>query len=671
MNKSVCVIVLCSSLFTISAPTAWATPMNEPKPQVPHQNETPSVVQSLELAVENAEATSDFTKLTMVIRPRSFGVEKSLTADDKVKIANLIDRALLKLKNVEQTDGTRNCQAMIARYFNAVNLNDRAIENYKQAISSSEAQWKHPKAKASIQPPGAAGFERSCKTALALLYLKKGNLSAAEKLNQEINWPWADMPGEEKEKMFRDRMSSVVTRTGQALLATSLAEAYERTANKTMAARKYADMLAFETNVLNPKFGQTASIYPTIITTITTTKETPYNFNSIDFDQLVGVFPSTESIVRPFIGFAERNPAVVPKEKLQQVKGQLQTMAAIKLAKSRAKLYFDWEAREGSAIDGLVSHPEKSLAQFKIILDERKKLDATDPTLPQALTKIAYHLILAGRFSEARNYISEAIALQERHSAAGRFGLGQSTCYLAVITLEEGNLSKAKPLFEKALRLRDGDQDDIFAVAKTRVPYGKLLALSGKNDEAKLQLDLATKAFQDKRSAHSALAGLAGVDTMQSPEVLTEKFARQHFEDQTRGWFVALAAIELSQIYVAENQLDSAKTLLLQTLSTMPDSKEFSLPARVNEKLARVEMTSGNLESADKYLAQAELATKQGRTRGLAVVDILSSLGDLRVKQERKTEARAYYRDAADKLAKTLGPQNQRALKLRQLSTSI
>jgi tetratricopeptide (TPR) repeat protein len=669
LNKSLSSIVLCSSLLINSAPAAWATPMDDAKVQMKSQNKSLAAAEELESAVKNAEATGDFTKLITVISPRSFGLEKSLSTDDRNRIASLIDRALLKLKTVKQTDDTRDCQAMIARYFNTINLKDRAIEHYKDAISSSEAQWKQPKAKVSMQPPGAAGFERSCKTALALLYLDKGNLSAAERLNREVNWPWADMPGEEKEKMFRDGMSPAASRSGPALLASRLAVAYDAAGNKKMAARSYANMLAHETFSLDPVLKTTpASIYPTIITTVTTSSETPYNFNSIDFDQLVGVFPSTETIVRPFIGFAERNPALVPKEKLRQVKGQLQTMAAIKLAKSRAKLYFDWEAREGSAIDGLVSNPKKSLAQFKTTVAERKKLDTTDPTLPQALTKIAYHLILAGRFSEARNYISEAIALQERHVAAGRFGLGQSTCYLAVINLEEGKLAEAKPLFEKALKLRDGDQDDIFAVAKTRVPYGKLLALSGKNDEGKLQLDLATKAFNAKRSP---FAGLAGLDAMLSPEVFTEKFARHHFEDQTRGWFVTLAAIELSQIYVAENQLDSAKRLLLQTLSTMPDSNEFSLPARVHEKLARVEMTLGNLESADKYLTQAELACKEGRARGLAVVDILSSLGDLRVKQERKTEARAYYRDAADKLAKTLGPQNKRVLELRRLSTSI
>lgn len=642
-------------------------PTNDSKAQLTAQSESLSIVEDLEAAVKTAERTGDFTKLIMVIRPRSFGIEKSLTAENKTKIDSLIDRALLKLKTVEQTDDTRDCQAMIARYFTTKNLNDRAIENYKDAIHSSENQWKYPKGKLNMQPPGAAGFERSCKTALALLYLKTGNLSAAEKLNQEVNWPWADTPGAEKERMFRDRMSPVVTRTGQALLATRLAEAYEKAGNKPMAARKYADMLAYETNVLDPKHKQTASIYPTIITTVTTRTETPTNFNSIDFDHLVGVFPSTESIVRPYILFAEKNPKLVPIDKVRRVKEQLHDLTAIKLAKSRTKLYFDWEAREGRAIDGLVSNPEKSLAQFKTIVAERKKLDAIDPTLPQALTKIAYQLILAGRFEEARSYIADAITLQGKQGAAGRFGLGQSTCYLALINLEEGKLDKAKPLFEKALKLRDGDQDDIFAVAKTRVPYGKLLALSGKNDEAKFQLDLATKAFRDKRAS---LAELTGLDVMLSPEVFTEKNIRNHFEDQTRGWFLALAAIELSQIYIAENKIDTAKTLLLQTLSTMPDSNEFSLPARVNEKLARVEMASGNLESADKYLAQAELASKGGRARGLALVDILSSLGDLRMKQERKAEARTYYRDAADKLAKTLGPQNQRVLKLRRLSAS-
>ena len=73
-------------------------------------------------------------------------------------------------------------------------------------------------------------------------------------------------------------------------------------------------------------------------------------------------------------------------------------------------------------------------------------------------------------------------------------------------------MDKAKPLFEKALKLRDGDQDDIFAVAKTRVPYGKLLALSGNNNEAKLQLDLATRTFQDKRSPFAELTGLDAID---------------------------------------------------------------------------------------------------------------------------------------------------------------
>lgn len=81
----------------------------------------------------------------MVIRPRSFGLEKSLTAANKTKIANLIDRALLRLKTVEQTDDTRNCQAMIARYFTTKNLNDRAIENYNDAIRSSESNGNMPR----------------------------------------------------------------------------------------------------------------------------------------------------------------------------------------------------------------------------------------------------------------------------------------------------------------------------------------------------------------------------------------------------------------------------------------------------------------------------------------------------------------------------------------------
>lgn len=661
MSKSSSYFAVAIILSLLSGFDLKVLPM--PSSDIPQKETSASVITSLKHALATAGGNRDFRDLISILEKENFGIDSTASTAQKMTTADLVAQALSLIKCKAATEESIRCQALIARYFATTGNTDKAIANYNEAIEASKKRWRY----VGEPSPTDSILERSCQTALTLLYLKKGDLDAAEKQYKEVNWPWQDLTGKEKEKMFHNNMSRTANRTAQAVLASQLGHAYQAKGRDKEALCKFEDMLAFETFALNPGFRDPYSSISPIIKWHAEPSFSTFSSRP-DFDPLVGKYPPLDEIVMPYIKFGKSHPAIVRKEDVARVENQLKTLASLRKAHTEMDKNFDWQVDEQKFLGVLRIEPDKGLALLKQEIEERKKANKADPILVASINLIGFQLIEVGLFTDAEKFINEAIELREKQGPAGRYALGNSISNLGLLYLEEGRLSESKSLLNKALKLRQGDPNDEFAFAKTQVTYGRLLSALGNRTEAEIQLKQAESTLKsNKQESPNFSASDFGINADPLP-VLAERKAARMLEQRMGSLFHAKALIELSTLYLDEKKFGLAKQLITQAFAAFPQGEDPSLDARINEKMGRIDIATGKFCDAEKELSKAERAIKEHRACGMVAVDILSALGDLNSKQKNMSKAREYYRQAADRLEAMLGARNARVINMRNMA---
>jgi tetratricopeptide (TPR) repeat protein len=629
-----------------------------------------SVVQKLEETLAKAKGMRNPIFLFDVIEDEKFGADPATTDAGNRKIASLVDQALAFIKTLTPTYGSMQCQALIARYYARTGAIDKAIVNYREAIDSLPKTWRN-RSRFGLtmynHPYSSYDFETSCRTALALLFLQKGDKAQAEKQRREINWPNANFMDRERSERFKAHGPLSLTQQGSALLASRLGAAYEASGQYAKALQFYTDMLAFEAAALDPGYSDPRSSNLPIVKWHSDLPQFESD-KRINYDKFIGAFPPTEDIVAPYVRFAKAHPRLVKREDAERVEQQLDTMLALRRARASMDKNFDWRVEETRLIGTLRTDPEKGLALLKEEIAARKSVDLADPALASSINLIGYQLMLVGLYPQAEDFLNEAIALREEQGKPGQYALGNSVSNLGLLYLEEGKLTQSRPLLEKALLLRKGDPNDQFAQAKTQISYGRLLAAEGKRVEAKVQLEQAAEVLK----GNSPVPEKFTAADFRVPFTLStlERRAIRAREQSAGGAFYALALIELATLYLSEGNYDGSKAIAMRAMTALSEKSDLALDARVHEKLGRVYTAKGQLDDAENELATAELAIAEHRADGMVAVDILSALGELNTKQEKIKEAREYYGRAADRLAKMLGSQNPRVVSLRKLANS-
>ncbi len=389
-------------------------------------------------------------------------------------------------------------------------------------------------------------------------------------------------------------MSPFADRTGQAVLASRLGSAHEAAGTNNEALKKYADMLAFETLKLNHGFRDPYSSTSPIITWHT---DAPRGgaLKRNEFDPLVGTYPPIEDIVGPYITFGTKHPSLVKKEDLERVKQQVQNVLAVLRAQAAMDTNVGWQLKEQALLGVLRSNPEKGLARLKQEIAERKILDSADPVLANSINLIGYQLMLVGLYSEAENFMTEAIALREKQGTPGRYGLGNSLSNLGVLYLEEDRLSKSRPLLTRALELRAGDPSDQFAQAKTQIALGRLLASEGNRVEAEVQLKKAADMLKVNNPVPEKISTSNFHPTREPIPVFFERRAIRAAEQHAGSMYYPLALLELGALYLDEKKYEVARAKIAQAQAELPPSLDLALDARVNEKLGRIDTATGKL----------------------------------------------------------------------------
>jgi tetratricopeptide (TPR) repeat protein len=649
----------------------------------------------LELALEKAKGAGDFTQLRILMDDESFSRDAIPSGAEKAKIDRALDQILNLSKSTKPTFDSVTCQALYAKYYACPETYSKASTNYHQAI---ESYRKHNLYKVTGYEP----FEQSCRIGLALIYLHQNKIAEAEKLYEQLLGSNNSLTGEARKNRLMMDTYPMSTKTGEAVIAVKLAASYEAAGQYDKALAKYTDMLVFEGPALEAASKKTLpSSYPIIV--VHHSETYPQSTQRPDFDPLVGSYPSTKQIVEPYIQFAKRHPQIVRKESLGPVEEQLQKVVNLVLPEVRfparpshvvkidnlgrvqeqvqtiqseqsittsSDQDLKWQMREQGYLMHLHDEPEKVLGYLERDLNTRKKADPNNPALASSINLIGYQLMLAGLYADAERFMKEAIALREKQGSIGRYGLGNSLSNLGVLYLEEGKLLQARPLFEKALLLREGDPSDPYAQAKTEIEVGRLLAAGGKPLEAEKQM---TKAIEALRGTYPVPGQISAkeISTMVRPGVdPTEKIVAKLRTPAAGGWFYPLALVELGSLYIDERKYDLARATLVQAQASAPPVSDLALDARVAEKLGRLETIEGNLPRAESLLTKAELSVTSNKATGMTAVDILSAVGDLKSKQRKGHEARDYYSKAAVRLAKMVAPQDPRVVRLRKLASS-
>jgi tetratricopeptide (TPR) repeat protein len=283
-----------------------------------------------------------------------------------------------------------------------------------------------------------------------------------------------------------------------------------------------------------------------------------------DFDPLVGKYPPLREIVEPYIKFGRKNPSLVKAEALSRVQQQLDTLQALSRSHAAMERNFDWRVKEQGLLGTLRADPAKGLAMLKEEIAERKKADSKDPSLADSITLIGYQLVQVGLYSDAEEFIREAIALREKQGAPASHALGHCLSNLGVLYLEEGKLEQSKPLLEKALKMREGDPADEFAKAKTQIAYGRLLAAQGNLKEAEEQLKAAVGRLQQNSAVPEKLSAREFNLTRTPIPVIMELRAMKMQEHYVASFFYPLALIELGSLYRQEGKHDIARATINQ-----------------------------------------------------------------------------------------------------------
>jgi tetratricopeptide (TPR) repeat protein len=630
------------------------------------------VLLRLQEALRVALERRDFLYITRILSEENFGPD-CVTADaDRVKLAALVDQVVVVARACGRSQDRTNCQALAGRFYANQGRFTEAEQNYREAISASRFDRNR------------SDVLKRCRIALGILTLKKDDLNGAERLYRDVRWPNNRMSATEMEQVFRTQNSTEAIRTGEAVFAGQLAAAYQAKGNNREALKKYDDMLAYQTFILDHGYvSRYASVIPCQKTTVTVTyhhsEMTP---ESLFFDPLVGRYPSTERLIAPFLSFASEHPSLVSSERLQKIRNQVQDLVALRFAQENSDKNWDIQVREQALFGHLRHDPRRALAELKSEVEQRRKEDENDPLLADSLNSIGYHLMLVGYTTDAEHFLREAITARERQGALARFALGNCLSNLAALFIDQGKVVDAKPLVLRALRLRDGDPVDPYAQAKTQIVYGRLLMTQGNYAEAEKNLRLAIESLSI-REGHRKIVDLRDMGISGRRRTLQDSnhnAASIIIQTQAEIYCVQ-AKIELANCLLHQRQLVKARDLIESEsgrVSASPDAFSVMgssygglyLQARILQVLGRIDMAAGNYKASENFLERARQEVAGGEATAMAAVDVYESLGDLRAGTSAQMEARKNYHEAARRLEKMVPSGNTRLAKLRRLAQS-
>jgi len=537
---------------------------------------------------------------------------------------------------------------MAGRYYLSVGDYEKADKYYRLALKDCKAELES--SEGGFERPLRWTVRQGCNAGLTLTTSRKGALAEAEEHYKVAIEPWQNLSAAEIDAQLQEQKHAP-ERTNQALLASSIAQAYAKSGNNQEAAQKFASSLAFESVRLRKVVDPMSSLVP-----MSAWRKKLPDIETDNIDRFIGTLPSAASILRPYLTFAQQHPDLVPTDQSQRISDELQKVIGDDSIAKFTEKNPDWRATESVQMDKLDEQPQDTLSQLQAGIDARKKDDPNNPSIPHSLSIIGYNLMLEGQYRQSEQYLKDAMALREKQGPAARYALGNACSNLGTLYLAEQKLPEARELLQRALQLRHDDPADSFAEAKTEIAYGRLLAAEGKKTQGEEEIKkalavLSTNDFISRPVKRGDLIPLGGPEIVHTMESKSQKLD----QNMHAHLYCLLAQIELANLYLADKNYDLAKQTLAPVLASTPVSPAMSLIPRAQEKMARVETAQGQLQSAEKRLAISEASVRSHKTNGMAAVDILNALGDLKTKQGDAGKAKAYYAEAAQRLAKMLG----------------
>ncbi len=616
-------------------------------------------------------------------------LESSKSEGESRMVWALIDRLALLINTYPLSEERVACQAYIAHFHDVAGCSNQAEAEYKECIS----KYKSLK-KLNLITFRPDHFERRlysygltrCQIALALLYCKQQKLDKAERIYTEIMLPFYLQSPLDLYRQSKDLFSNIDGSNGAAIsaLAATLAHAYDESKHPLKARQKFNDLFEISVRVLHPREPkQSATVSPH-----QAYSALPVIFSDRpNYDAIIGDLPTLEKMMRWYLSFADKQPLMCKQADVTIVREKVELLGHIRESDEARKKQFELKVQEHSIINRLEDQPQLALSELKAQIAIRRVEGVTDPGFSDSLNMIGYQLTQLGMYRDAEPFLLEAVTLRERAGTPALAVLGQSCSNLALLYVEQGRLAEAEPHILRALKLRATDSIDPFAVAKSKIVLGRLLAAKGDLVMAEKQLRdavviLETPALKsDKLSMinYGELSSFSMVDPIGTDRRIRDFTAARVTDDFVRSssvWFRVKALIELGAVYIAEQKYDQAQQVLELALNQNPLASEYltnmynyeQLEPRAYEKLGLLGIARGNFDKAQEQLKKAITVAAEQHAAPPVYADIYTALGELNQRSGHKNAAQSYYRQASELLQAMLGADNPRVLRLRKLA---
>ena len=648
-------------------------------------------VEEIETAFRDSESAERLDTLAKGFGSVSFIelLESSKSEGESRMVWALIDRLALLTNTYPLSEERVACQAYIAHFHDVAGRSNQAEAEYVECISKYKSLTK---LKRLVFRPNwyerrlySNGLTR-CQIALALLYCKQQKLDKAERIYSEIMLPFYLQSPLDLYRQSKDLYAHLDGSEGAAIsaLAATLAHAYAESKHPFKARQKFNDLFEINIRVLHPrepKQSATVSLHQAYSALPVIFADRP------NYDAIIGDLPTLEKMMRWYLSFAAKYPSMCKQLDVTIVREKAELLGHIRESDEARKKQFDWKVQEHSIINRLEDQPQRALSELKAQISLRRVEGVTEPGFSDSLSMIGYQLTQLGMYRDAEPFLLEAVALRERAGTPALAPLGQSCSNLALLYVQQGRLAEAEPHVLRALKLRATDSTDPFAVAKSKIVLGRLLAAKGDLVMAEQQLRdavviLETPALKlDKLSMtnYGELSSFSMVDPIGTDRRIRDFTAARVTDDFVRSssvWFLVKALIELGAVYIAEQKYDQAQQVLELALNQNPLASSYltntynyeQLWPRAYEKLGLLDIARGNSDKAQEQLKKAITLAAEQHAAPPVYADIYSAFGELNGCIGQKHESQAYYHKAAELLQPMLGADNPRVLRLRKLA---
>lgn len=645
-------------------------------------------VEEIETAFRDSENAHSLDILARGFGSASFIelLESSKSEEESRRAWALIDRLALLINTYPLTEESVACQAYIAHFYDVAGCSNKAEAAYKECISKYKSLTKLKRL--AFRPDWyerrlySNGLTR-CQIALALLYCKQQKLDKAERIYTEIMLPFYLQSPLDLYRQSKDLYSNIDGSDGAAIsaLAATLAHAYDESKHPFKSRQKFNDLFEINVRVLHPrepKQSATVSQQQAYLVVPVIFSDRP------NYDAIVGDLPTLEKMMRWYLSFAAKHPLICKQVDVTIVREKAELLGHIRASDAARKRQFEWKVQEHSIINRLQDQPQLALSELKALIAMRRVEGVEDPGFSDSLNTIGYQLTQLGMYNDAEPFLLEALALREKAGTPALAVLGQSSSNLALLYVEQGRLAEAEPHVLRALKLRATDSTDPFAVAKSKIVFGRLLAAKGDFVMAEQQLRdavvilemSALKSDELSMTNYGELSSFGMVDPIGTDRRILDFTAARVTDDFVRSssvWFRVKALIELGAVYIAEQKYDQAQLVLELALNQNPLASEYltntynyeQLEPRAYEKLGLLDIARGNFNKAQEQLKKANTLAEEQHAAPPVYADIYKALGDLNQRSGHKNAAQSYYRQASELLQAMLGADNHRVREVR------